>query len=54
MSYIWQTSDQTSYKYNKSQLDNIDQFDLAQVKNVNRSTDTWDLLEKLEQGEPLR
>lgn len=53
-SYIWQTSDQTSYKYNKSQLDNIDQFDLAQVKNVNRSTDTWDLLEKLEQGEPLR
>jgi len=37
-------------QYNKQHLDNIEQYDLAMVKNVNRSTDTWDLLEKLEQG----
>jgi len=34
----------------KQHQENIEQYDLAMVKNVNRSTDTWDLLEKLEQG----
>ena len=44
------TVKRTHLKYNKQHLDNIEQYDLAMVKNVNRSTDTWDLLEKLEQG----
>ena len=44
------TVKRTYLKYNKQHLDNIEQYDLAMVKNVNRSTDTWDLLEKLEQG----
>jgi len=31
-------------------MSNLQQFDLAAVKNINRSQDTWDLLDKLGKG----
>jgi len=34
----------------KSRMSNLQQFDLAAVKNINRSQDTWDLLDKLGKG----
>ena len=34
-------------------MSNLQQFDLAAVKNINRSQDTWDLLDKLGKGKIL-
>ena len=46
----WPGDNLTFEKHIKSRMSNLQQFDLAAVKNINRSQDTWDLLDKLGKG----